>query len=81
MLDLDIGPEGPGADERDMTALSVFERKAPKAMPECERCDRPAWADTPGGLRCEEHAIVEVQEAVVRGDCDWVPRILRRRHG
>lgn len=65
----------------DMTALSVFELRAPRALPECERCQRPAWADTPEGLRCEEHAIAEVRDAVAHGQCDWVPRILRRRHG
>jgi hypothetical protein len=81
MFDLDMRQTAGSADKRRMTALSVFERRVPLALPECERCQEPAWADTPGGLRCEKHAIAEVQEAVSRGDCDWVPRILRRRHG
>lgn len=82
MLDLAIVMRVGKTDTREaMTALSVFERRAARALPECERCHEPAWAATPGGLRCEKHAIVEVQQAVARGDCDWVPRILRRRRG
>lgn len=61
-----------------MTALSVFERTLVK-LPKCDRCDSVAWASTPSGLRCEEHALQELKAAIARDQCDWVPRRLRRR--
>lgn len=60
-----------------MTALSVFEHTAVK-LPQCERCDKTAWASTPSGPRCEEHTLEEVNEAIAREECDWIPRKLRR---
>lgn len=62
-----------------MTALSVFERRLLRKLPTCERCDNTAWATTPSGYRCEEHAVAEVKQAVAENNCDWMPRLIQRR--
>lgn len=62
-----------------MTVISIIERRNVATQPQCDRCDRTAWARTPDGLRCEDHAITEVHTAIGEGRCDWVPRILRPR--
>lgn len=65
--------------QEDMTALSLFERAGLRTAPQCERCDSTAWATTPGGMRCEEHAVEELTRAIEAHEADWMPRKLRRR--
>lgn len=65
------------ADNSEMTALTAFERHIRPAAVQCELCERPAWASTPLGMRCQDHALSEVEEAISENRCDWVPRIIR----
>jgi hypothetical protein len=62
-----------------MTMITILDRSVPPSARTCAHCDKPAWAETPRGLRCHDHAVSEVREAVAAGNCDWVPRVLRRR--
>lgn len=62
-----------------MTAMNVFEGTRVRPLPRCERCQAPAWAVTPGGMRCEVHAKAELDEAIADNRADWMPRKLRRR--
>lgn len=62
-----------------MTAINVFEMRRLRPLPRCELCETAAWAVTPGGVRCERHALAELDEAISEDRCDWMPRRLRRR--
>lgn len=62
-----------------MTMITLLDRTISLKTGSCDMCDKPAWATTPHGHRCHEHAVDEVREAVAAGTCDWVPRVLRRR--
>lgn len=67
------------SDLRDMTALNVFELANMRPLPRCERCTSAAWATTPSGVRCQAHAVEELETAIARKEADWIPRRLRRR--
>lgn len=62
-----------------MTAINVFELTGLRPLPHCARCESTAWATTPGGLRCQEHAVEELEDAIDNQAADWMPRRLRRR--
>lgn len=62
-----------------MTAINVFETTRLRPLPRCERCDTTAWASTPDGVRCQDHALAELEAAIRDNRCDWMPRPLRRR--
>lgn len=67
------------ADPYTMTALNVFERTGLRPIPRCDRCNSAAWATTPHGLRCQEHALEEMEDAIQRREADWMPRRLKHR--
>jgi hypothetical protein len=67
------------SDGEGMTAMNLFELSSLRPLPRCERCDSTAWATTPGGVRCQEHAVEELEEAIAHQRADWIPRRLRRR--
>lgn len=67
------------ADTIHMTAINVFELAGLRPLPQCERCESTAWATTPSGIRCQEHTVEELEEAIVNQEADWMPRRLRRR--
>ncbi|HJR92475.1 MAG TPA: hypothetical protein VJ938_08540 [Acidimicrobiia bacterium] len=60
--------------------MSILDRRS-ASRPRCDHCSHTAWAQTPDGLRCEEHTLSEVNSAIRQGTADWVPRILRTRRG
>lgn len=62
-----------------MTAINVFELAGLRPLPRCERCEATAWATTPDGTRCQDHAVEELEKAIANDEADWIPRRLRRR--